>query len=115
MGQGLPSCDQATPARRFHLKNWKNEKCGRQESNLHGLPHGILSPARLPVPPRPHGEHMTIIDRPCGLGNSLREYSARWARKGKCPKSGLPRRQRANLLSERGSSGLMKSAGPDHH
>lgn len=28
-------------------------QCGRQESNLHGLPHGNLNPARLPVPPRP--------------------------------------------------------------
>ena len=25
--------------------------CWRQDSNLHGFPHGILSPARLPIPP----------------------------------------------------------------
>ena len=28
--------------------------CGRQELNLHGGTHKILSLARLPVPPRPH-------------------------------------------------------------
>ncbi len=28
--------------------------CGRQELNLHGVTHKILSLARLPVPPRPH-------------------------------------------------------------
>ena len=28
--------------------------CGRQELNLHGVNHKILSLARLPVPPRPH-------------------------------------------------------------
>lgn len=27
--------------------------CGRQELNLHGVNHKILSLARLPVPPRP--------------------------------------------------------------
>src|SRR5213594_2898009 len=27
-------------------------KCDRRDSNPHGLPHRILSPARLPVPPR---------------------------------------------------------------
>src|SRR5437899_10167526 len=26
--------------------------CDRRDSNPHGLPHRILSPARLPVPPR---------------------------------------------------------------
>src|SRR5881398_480122 len=28
------------------------ERCDRRDSNPHGLPHRILSPARLPVPPR---------------------------------------------------------------
>src|SRR5664279_4916354 len=27
--------------------------CGRRDSNPHGSPHGILSPARLPIPPLP--------------------------------------------------------------
>src|SRR5437763_11242103 len=27
--------------------------CGRSDSNPHDLRHGILSPARLPIPPRP--------------------------------------------------------------
>ncbi len=29
----------------------KKRRCARRESNPHGLPHWILSPARLPVPP----------------------------------------------------------------
>ena len=33
-----------------NLHKW----CGRQELNLHGVSHKILSLARLPVPPRPH-------------------------------------------------------------
>ena len=33
-----------------NLHKW----CGRQELNLHGVTHKILSLARLPVPPRPH-------------------------------------------------------------
>src|SRR5881296_2186299 len=28
------------------------QRCDRRDSNPHGLPHRILSPARLPVPPR---------------------------------------------------------------
>jgi hypothetical protein len=29
-------------------------KCEREDSNLHGLPHWILNPARLPIPPLSH-------------------------------------------------------------
>jgi hypothetical protein len=32
----------------YSLSHW-----GRQESNLHGLPHWNLNPARLPISPRP--------------------------------------------------------------
>ena len=28
-----------------------DKKCERQDLNLHGLPHWILNPARLPIPP----------------------------------------------------------------
>src|SRR5665213_385445 len=35
---------------RFASEGW----CGRSESNRHTLRYWILSPARLPVPPRPH-------------------------------------------------------------
>src|SRR2546426_64872 len=31
---------------------WLATRCDRRDSNPHGLPHRILSPARLPVPPR---------------------------------------------------------------
>jgi hypothetical protein len=29
--------------------------CGREDLNLHGLPHYHLKVARLPIPPRPQG------------------------------------------------------------
>src|SRR6185437_359847 len=35
----------------MRLANGRVE-CERRDSNPHGLPHRILSPARLPVPPR---------------------------------------------------------------
>jgi hypothetical protein len=31
--------------------------CGRRDLNPYRLPHRILSPARLPVPPRPPADH----------------------------------------------------------
>ena len=37
--------------------------CGRQELNLHGVTHKILSLARLPVPPRPRLTHIIIYQR----------------------------------------------------
>src|SRR5947209_62073 len=30
--------------------------CSREDSNLHGLPHTVLSRTRLPIPPRERGE-----------------------------------------------------------
>jgi hypothetical protein len=36
-------------------KDW----CGREDSNLHGLPRCHLKAVRLPIPPRPHGEEDT--------------------------------------------------------
>ena len=39
---------------------WKASKwCGRRESNPYGSLRGILSPLRLPVPPRPRGLFLT--------------------------------------------------------
>ncbi len=41
--------------------------CGRQELNLHGVNHKILSLARLPVPPRPHlGDSFVIVPQSGG-------------------------------------------------
>src|SRR5690349_23321505 len=39
-------------------------QCDRRDSNPHGLPHRILSPARLPVPPRSHGSTGNIAPYP---------------------------------------------------
>jgi hypothetical protein len=40
-------------------------KCGRRDSNPHGLPHWNLNPARLPVPPRPQAA--TVAKCSCGI------------------------------------------------
>src|SRR6266545_1976094 len=37
--------------------------CERRDSYPHGLPHGILSPARLPVPPLSLGTHGSSLRR----------------------------------------------------
>ena len=59
-----PFCPPVAP-RRFWTKNNGlaaiaaspsiDDECERRESNPHGLPHRILSPARLPVPPLARG------------------------------------------------------------
>ncbi len=47
----LRSCRNfgVTASAAFRSVGW----CGREDSNLHGLPHSDLNAARLPVPPRP--------------------------------------------------------------
>ena len=69
-------CHCPWPTRKSRVR-WPSvrsiQQCGRQESNLHGLPHGNLNPARLPVPPRPQRPdrlyHPLIIDWRAGPGN----------------------------------------------
>ena len=49
-------------------------KCERQELNLHGFPHWILSPARLPIPPLSQIEHYSFSHnnlRPISCPSSL--------------------------------------------
>jgi hypothetical protein len=36
----------------LHLTSTQLGECSREDSNLHGLPHTVLSRTRLPVPPR---------------------------------------------------------------
>src|ERR1700731_68741 len=36
----------------FKFGNNRRANCSREDSNLHGLPHTVLSRTRLPVPPR---------------------------------------------------------------
>ncbi len=45
-------------------------KCERQDLNLHGLPHWILSPARLPIPPLSHGEYYLLFYNDLGQVSS---------------------------------------------
>lgn len=56
---------------------WKTPNrdwCGRRDSNPHGLPHGILSPARLPVPPRPRGRSSGFRTRRRGGQGRFSEF-----------------------------------------
>jgi hypothetical protein len=46
----LKNHDGQTPKGHDHILRW----CGRWESNPHSSRNGILNPARLPIPPRPH-------------------------------------------------------------
>src|SRR5438105_2302804 len=34
------------------VRDDREQKCSREDSNLHGLPHTVLSRTRLPIPPR---------------------------------------------------------------
>ena len=79
--------------------------CERGELNPHGLPHWILSPARLPVPPRSHGnlvrhlsDRLTFAVRPTRpeLGPSGPPCPVRLARSPRAP-----RRPATVLLVER--------------
>jgi hypothetical protein len=36
----------------FKFSNNRRANCSREDSNLHGLPHTVLSRTRLPIPPR---------------------------------------------------------------
>jgi hypothetical protein len=38
--------------------------CSREDSNLHGLPHTVLSRTRLPIPPRERAKTDTIGEIP---------------------------------------------------
>jgi hypothetical protein len=48
-----PSKQMLNRARLFLCKaGFHSRACSREDSNLHGLPHTVLSRTRLPVPPR---------------------------------------------------------------
>ena len=47
----LPVSASDTSPSRSDENSERQVWCAREESNLHGLPHRILSPARLPIPP----------------------------------------------------------------
>ena len=59
---------RATPARNYQKVGRSYERptfwCRRSGLNRHGLPHGILNPARLPIPPRRHIKKFRIIPLP---------------------------------------------------
>src|ERR1043166_6794289 len=64
-----------------------SKHCSREDSNLHGFPHTVLSRTRLPVPPREQKQRGLIMpawQRACNakskrllLLNSLRSFLAR--------------------------------------
>ncbi len=57
-GVSRPSRPPLPPSQ--NLQVW----CERGDSNPHGLPHRILSPARLPVPPLSRGHHPSAGQAP---------------------------------------------------
>ena len=64
-----------------HSRSW----CGRGDSNPHGLPHWNLNPARLPIPPRPHGQLRPIITDVCRQSSTKGPGGCRcgtWIRRG---------------------------------
>jgi hypothetical protein len=56
------------PVRRVVVTRYCVRRCERQELNLHGFPHWILSPARLPIPPLSQTCYATTV---CGKPLSL--------------------------------------------
>ena len=49
--------------------------CERRDSNPHGFPHWILSPARLPVPPLSHSNHQSLVPYTCPTVAQLSLFS----------------------------------------
>src|SRR5438093_13738331 len=47
----------------LHFTSSQLGNCSREDSNLHGLPHTVLSRTRLPIPPRELGP--TTMRRVC--------------------------------------------------
>jgi hypothetical protein len=39
----------------------RGQNCSREDSNLHGLPHTVLSRTRLPIPPRERGRLNCVL------------------------------------------------------
>ena len=65
--------------------------CGRKDSNLHGVTHWNLNPARLPVPPRPHMQLESRAERLVAqIMLADRRQGGRRKRGGGCIRSRLP-------------------------
>jgi proteasome lid subunit RPN8/RPN11 len=81
--------------------------CGRGDSNPHGLPHGILSPARLPVPPLPRPVQDSAVDvrgasesgRQLELPEDVRAALRSWG------SAAYPREGCGLLIGKRGAGG----------
>src|SRR5260221_14712546 len=52
----------------------RSEFCSREDSNLHGLPHTVLSRTRLPVPPRERGGQSYQTNSRSQPGKEFRSY-----------------------------------------
>ena len=73
-GRGTGGPNRGIPA---YSAPGHGRRCGRQDSNLHGLPHGNLNPARLPIPPRPHDDRGSVDYRPvCPAGQQIGDRTA---------------------------------------
>ena len=65
--------------------------CERRDSNPQGFPHGILSPARLPVPPLSRGREMVGV--PASDSTGFRPKGAEWPESGEKWHRDLSRRR----------------------
>lgn len=48
--------------------------CSREDSNLHGLPHTILSRMRLPVPPREQSKGVKIARGAMSVNQKMTDF-----------------------------------------
>lgn len=97
-GGGVHSAGDRATAIAGSVRECESGWCGRRDLNPQGLPHGILSPARLPVPPLPRaftesdrrsdrGIHSTRTAR----GNNLQGSRGSDGTRSRWPKENLVR------------------------
>lgn len=95
--------EEPRPEKRKAVKPYENRgltaKCERQDLNLHGLPHWILSPARLPIPPLSRGfDQFSLSSRG---GSVTCCNSCRRGRQSESESSGSSRPSMARTASSR--------------
>src|SRR5947207_10208442 len=68
---------QLTDGLRFQLSRGV-QHCSREDSNLHGFPHTVLSRTRLPIPPREQRQHRYHACSPTGLQGLIEDATTEW-------------------------------------
>ena len=99
-----------------------SEKCGREDSNLHGQGHRLLRPARLPVPPRPRVGEVSydrnavavaqlVVAPGCGPGGRGFE-SRRSPSRSRCARSASRRPSASSARPSSCAAARTRSTGP---